>query len=277
MSRSVTTLLFLLPLALPSWLHLPTWMERVLYNSRERTAAGIEALAEGDEDAAVRRLETAHRLAPEDPKTSYNLGTGLLATDPTAGVEELEGAADLVRNDVRPDLFYNIGNGKLEGGDPAGAVEAYKQALRERHDFADAKHNLELALQELEKQRRRDQQDAEQEQSQPQQRPNEQESEQQQQEPQEQQDEQEQENNGAGQPETRPQPDSGEEQPQSQPQPPEESEQQPRPLPGFEDQPEMTAEEAAAILEAVENLERDQRRQQARESARRERREEKDW
>ena len=41
-----------------------------------------------------------------------------------------------------------------------------------------------------------------------------------------------------------------------QPPPPKE-----RPLPQFEDQKDMTAEQAAAILQAVENLERQQRRE----------------
>jgi len=48
-------------------------------------------------------------------------------------------------------------------------------------------------------------------------------------------------------------------------------------LPGFVDQEEMTADEAAALLDAVEDLERQQRRQRALERARRRTEVEKDW
>jgi hypothetical protein len=48
-------------------------------------------------------------------------------------------------------------------------------------------------------------------------------------------------------------------------------------LPGFVDQEEMTAEQAAALLDAVEDLERQQRRQRAIEQARRRAEVEKDW
>ena len=48
-------------------------------------------------------------------------------------------------------------------------------------------------------------------------------------------------------------------------------------MPQFEDQKDMTAEQAAAILQAVENLERQQRREQARALARAKTSVEKDW
>lgn len=48
-------------------------------------------------------------------------------------------------------------------------------------------------------------------------------------------------------------------------------------LPGFVDQPELTADQAAALLDAVEDLERQQRRQRALERARRRSEVEKDW
>ena len=48
-------------------------------------------------------------------------------------------------------------------------------------------------------------------------------------------------------------------------------------LENYEDQPDMTAEEAAAVLEAVVNLERQQRRDRAAERARSQARGGKDW
>ncbi len=53
--------------------------------------------------------------------------------------------------------------------------------------------------------------------------------------------------------------------------------QQESPLPQFRDLPDMSAEEAAAILEATLNMEREQRRRKALQSASQHRRGKKDW
>ena len=153
------------------------------------------------------------------------------------------------------------------------AIDAYKSALRAQSDLPNAKRNLELALRLLEEQQRQQ--------------------EQQQKDSQDQQNQQQKPGGGQGQdqkpdqdqqpkPDPRQPPDPQQEAPQSggaaegQPQagqpPPNE-----RPLPQFEDQKDMTAEQAAAILQAVENLERQQRREQARALARAKTTVEKDW
>jgi hypothetical protein len=48
-------------------------------------------------------------------------------------------------------------------------------------------------------------------------------------------------------------------------------------LPQFRDQEDMTAEQAAAILQAVDNLERERRREEAKERALAKSSVEKDW
>ena len=45
-----------------SWLQLPASVEKWLFNPRERTQEGLEALEEGDADAAVSALDAAARL-----------------------------------------------------------------------------------------------------------------------------------------------------------------------------------------------------------------------
>lgn len=224
----------------PEW---PGWAERWLWNARERTARGLEDLREGNAEEAMEPLETALRLDAGDGVVLYNAGTGLLATgqgNPAALLTE----AAAKQADLAPSAYYNLGNFRLAQDDYSGAIESYKRALRAAPDFADAKFNLELAQRLLEEQ----QQETPPPQEEPQE---EQESESQKQEQQQ------------------------EEQEQPSPPPPQDEQQQEGKE--FRDLPDMTAEEAAAILEAVENMERERRREEALEAAKNNARGKKDW
>jgi hypothetical protein len=252
---------------LPGFIHLPTWAERWLWNPRERTA---EAMAQQEPQAAVRPLETAARLAPEDPLVQFNAGAGHLGADDAKGaLPYLEQAAAQAPPALAPAAHYDLGNARLGAGDAAGAVEAYKQALRLDPTSADSKHNLELALRQLEKERQA---------KQPREAPGGQRQGEQEQSP----------GQGPGDPDDRQQPtppdrknpDPGK---QGEPQKPQggpadtQGQPQPKPLENFEDQPEMSAQQAAAVLEAVENLERQQRKAQAARRARRGAHGDRDW
>jgi len=254
-------------------------LERLLHNPREQTDDAVEAYRSRRFEDALPPARKARELAPEEPLTGYNSGTLELAAglpgDAIATFEETlealhasepaNGAEPTPRRSPesryrRPALaastLYNLGNARLAQEDPAGAVEAYEEALRLAPGHADAKFNLELALRELERQNPPPQ---------PQQEP--------------------QEGEGEGEPPPEPQPGSEDGEEQEQPgegQGPDESRRDPRPedsrLQEFEDQPDMTAEEAAAILEAVESLERQQRREEAAKRTRKTAtRGEKDW
>ena len=256
--------------------------ERWRFNPRERTARGLDAWSEGrfaDADAAFTR---ALALAPGagdpqavDPLALLNAGTGRLAAgapDEAAGLlaAAAERAAAAGGGELEIAARYNLGNARYAGGDFAAAVEAYRTVLRRQPDNAPAKHNLELALRRLAEQRqpaggggagegRPDEAGGKGDQG----------------------------GGGAGEPEPPagdPEAAGGEP-----PVPPEDSAEDPaaaprpapgerpggggerreRPLPGFADQPDMTAEQAAAILEAVENLERQRRRARSAAAARR--------
>jgi len=260
-------------LALPSlpWQpHLPDWVERWLYNPRERTERSIDAYGRKKPGEAVKTADTALRLAPGDPTVQYDAGTAHLANgDARKSVSLLEKAAKGADAKLSPAAHYNLGNARLAAGDAAGAVEAYKQALREEPGNPDAKYNLELALREERKQKmggrgnpagsrgsRSNNQDPS---NQP----------------------------GKGN-QPQPQPRNG-----NQPPTPQQQGQQPRPgqngdpkqtgegqddrLPQFRNQPDMNAREAASVLAAVENLERQQRRDQATRRARQKAARGKDW
>lgn len=260
----------------------PEWLEPWMHNARERTLASREAFDERRFDEAVEAARTAHRLEPDDPRTELNLGTSLLAAERTEeALESLTRAADRLESevldgdgpadegalDLASTAHYNRGNALLASDDPNGAVEAYEQALRRRPGHLDAKHNLEVALERL---RRRQEQQQQQQDGDGEGGENPQ--------PGNSEDESE-EGPGEGQ---RPEPEDGSQGDEPSPAPtgePETTQPQqgdPR-LPRFEDQPDMTAQEAAAILEAVENLEREQRRLEAAERARNQARTEKDW
>ncbi len=267
----VPTLLLLGWAALPSlpWKpHLPAWAERWLYNPRERTERSIEAHAQGKPEEAVGPADTALRLAPDDPLVQYNAGTSRLgAGQQRRAVPLLEKAAKGADAGLSSAAHYNLGNARLGAGDAAGAVEAYKRVLRAEPGNQDAKFNLELALREEQKQkmgmrgkpagsrgrrspnpdpsRQPGRGDANQNPDRPRER---------------------------RQPQQQGEPRSGEQGDSRQG-----SQERDDRLPQFRNQPEMSAREAASVLSAVENLERQQRRDLAARRARQRAAKGKDW
>jgi Ca-activated chloride channel family protein len=281
-----------LPFSLPaSWPralrpHLPVWAERWLYNPGERTAAAIEAYRKGDGAGAAAAADSALRLAPSAPEARVNPGTApealahfnsgtahLAAGDKRKAVEHLQQAAKEAGPELSAAAHYNLGNARLAAGDNGAAVEAYKQALRAEPANADAKFNLELALRGQQQDRLRARSPREGSKgdrsggTQPSAR-------------------------GAGRDDradTQPRrgdasdpgrsPRAGQGQAPGPPQgPPGHASRQPgQPLPGYQDQPEMSAREAAAVLAAVDNLERQQRRNVAARLARQRATRGEDW
>jgi len=256
--------------SLPFAPHLPARAERWMVNSRERTARAIEAVQQGKAKEAVGPADTALRLAPKDPLVRYNDGTAHLgAGDPRGAVPLLEKAAQDAGRRLAPAASYNLGNARLAAGDAAGAVEAYKRALRLTPHDADAKVNLEIALREREKERLRFKSPREGSRGD------------------REGDTGSSDRGGANDPADRQNrskandPGQSGRKDQDQAQSPGEQPQRSgsggRPLPNFRDQPEMSAREAAALLQSVESLERQQRRQQAAQRARQRAAKGKDW
>ena len=261
-------------------------LERLLHNPRERTAEAVHAYRKGRFREALSSARTARDLASDLPLTAFNTGTTELAaglhreavatleeTVQTLWVEETgAGAGERPGGGLhrppenrfrQPRLaaatLYNLGNARFAQGDPAGAVRAYEDALRLAPDHRNSKFNLELALRELEKQQ-----------------------------PPPPSPESPEQGEGEGDGRSPPEPEEGpgegrdeETEGRQGQQSDEGSAERPRPrdspLQQFQDQPDMTAEEAAAILEAVENLERQQRREEAARRARSTSPGEKDW
>ncbi len=233
---------------------LPALPARWLHNPRERTAAAIEAWKRHDYQAADRDLEQALESGDQGAPTLFNAGTGRLgAGTPGAALPLLTRAADAAATDpaatsLRPEALYNLGNAYLATGDAAKAAESYRAALRLRPGHRAAKHNLELALRQLEHQRQQSPQQPKQSQ---------------------QGNGDEQGGGGEGRPQDQEHGSGAQPSPPQGAQPPASGLPQqgqmgrsPR-LPRFNPQKDMSADQAAALLEAVENLEREQRREQA--------------
>lgn len=232
----------------------PEALERWLYNPRERTATGVEALRAGRGRDALAALDAAARLAPDDPRTLYGAGSARLLMEQQTehAIELLSEAAASAPPDLAPHAFYNLGNARLSADDAEGAVEAYREALRRAPNLRPAKHNLELALRRLERQEPgarppREQPDGE---------------------------ERHEEERSGG----REDGDTDDGRSGANPPPPAGTD-----LPGtlpshFDAQADMTATQAAALLEAIDDLERRRRRAEARERGGEKRRGEgKDW
>lgn len=235
------------------------WLERWLYNPEERTAAALDAAARGDRGDLVEPLEAALRLSQGSPVARYNSGTARLMNDASGALALLRSAVDEtgLAADLAADASYNLGNAFLADEEYRLAIDAYKEALRHAPDFADAKFNLELARLRLEEEQDDEEQD-----------PNDEQDDEEQDQEQQEQDEQQNEQQQEPPPEDQQPPADDESSGQ---------EQQESPLPQFRDLPDMSAEEAASILEAIENMERERRREEALEAARKNTRGKKDW
>lgn len=261
-------------------LHPPAWVERWLYNPRERTGHALELLETAEPADALEPFETARRIAPDDPAVLFNAGTARLLAGKRGSADLLERAVGpgdgreedgpersrRLPSDLVQPAWYNLGTARLAADDPGGAVQAFEEALRLAPDDRDAKHNLEVALRRLEERRRlqalppRERPEGD--------RPGE---------------EEPSEETGGTEPEPGEEPDRragrepGDGEASTGQEPAAEGAPERRVLPGFREQEDLTEAEAAALLESVETLERLQRHVQATEAARRTGAEEEDW
>ena len=121
---------------------------------------GPDAAREGNDAFASERYgdareayDRALKTMPDRPELDYNSGNTLYREErfAEAGTRYDDAFPDAERLLAR-DTAFNSGNAQLEAGNLEEAIELYKQALRIDPSDQDAKHNLELALEELEEQ-----------------------------------------------------------------------------------------------------------------------------
>jgi Ca-activated chloride channel family protein len=200
----------------------------------------------------------------------YNMGNSLYQQERFKDAIELYQGSYSQDSTLTGQMLYNRANALLRSGDPGAAVESYLQSLQFLPDDEDVRHNLELALEQLQQQQQQQQQQ-DQNQSENQDQENQDQQQQQrneQQEQQERQDEQQQE-----QQEQEQQPDST--QAQSEPQP--DSTQVPQPQLSEEEMQQLSKEDAMRILQALEEQEKKLQAERQKAAFRRLKKSGKDW
>lgn len=111
---------------------------------------GNRAYAEGEFGQAAERYRKALEEDPGDAAARLNLGQALYQQGKHAeAAAEFTKAAEDPSPAIRARASYDLGNARFEQQDYAGAVEAYKAALRWDEDDDDARHNLQVALDKL--------------------------------------------------------------------------------------------------------------------------------
>ncbi len=149
----------------------------LLLPSPAAAQAGRTEVREGNRLYQEGRFEDAHekylealRAAPGSPVVRFNDGNALYQTDEfQRAVEAYQEAIEAGDPALESQAWYNAGNAFFRQQQLAEAIEAYKQALRADPGDVDAKHNLELALEQMEQQQQNQQQGGDQEQDQQQQ------------------------------------------------------------------------------------------------------------
>ena len=114
---------------------------------------GNEAFDNQEYGAALQAYEQAQQESPDLAQPVYNAGnTHYRQQRYGAAQQSYEKALSIADADLAQSATFNLGNVLFNAANLEEAIEAYKQALRINSDDADAKHNLELALRELQQQ-----------------------------------------------------------------------------------------------------------------------------
>lgn len=113
-------------------------------------AQGNNAFAETNYHQALLAYETAVTLNPDTAVAQYNLGNThyRLHQYPQAATH-LQQTPDTVEEAQAVNMLFNRGNTFFQMEDYEQAIAAYQATLRRQPNDRDAKHNLELALQQM--------------------------------------------------------------------------------------------------------------------------------
>jgi Ca-activated chloride channel family protein len=127
---------------------------------------GNEAFAKQAFDDALQAYESARIESPELAEPYYNAANALYRQEKySEALEELQKALAYTEDrTLAESSFYNMGNSSFNTQEWEAAIDAYKEALLLNPDDGDAKHNLEVALQQQQQQQEQENQDQQQEQ-----------------------------------------------------------------------------------------------------------------
>ncbi len=105
-------------------------------------------LAQGDYEGALSCFTRAIELNPEDANAFFNAGDALYRLGAYEAAAETY-TAGLQRDPQNAQGFFTLGNAYFQMGAYDAAIMAYQQALALQPDHAEAKHNLQLAKEQM--------------------------------------------------------------------------------------------------------------------------------
>jgi Ca-activated chloride channel homolog len=117
---------------------------------------GNRLFAQGKYEDAEKAYLEAQGKNPGKPEVLYNLGNSLIKQKKYAqGIQSLRQSVDKGDRGTKKNSWYNTGNALYAMGDYRESVGAFIQALKLDPADVDAKHNLELALMNLKQQQQK--------------------------------------------------------------------------------------------------------------------------
>jgi tetratricopeptide (TPR) repeat protein len=127
--------------------------------AHRRTESGNAHYRKGENDPAMTDYQKAQAKLPEAPQLHYDIGNVLYRQENWKGAAEAyEQALAAAGPELAPKAAYNLGNALFHDEKYDEAVKAYTRALRSAPTDADAKHNLEMALRALEQKKQQQKQ-----------------------------------------------------------------------------------------------------------------------
>jgi tetratricopeptide (TPR) repeat protein len=115
--------------------------------------AGNERFAAGAYDEAISEYRRAQAEEPDRAEPYYNASNAYnRQAQLNAALTQAQQALKTADPDLAAKSWYNLGNAFFDAKRWSEAIAAYQQALRINAGNVDAKHNLELALKNLEEQ-----------------------------------------------------------------------------------------------------------------------------
>ncbi|MEE9554522.1 MAG: hypothetical protein V3W18_09515 [candidate division Zixibacteria bacterium] len=126
---------------------------------RSKANDGFDYYKNGEYDKAVEYYRQAGILMPDKALPKVGKGAAMYRSNDLEGaIKEFESAASTGNKRLAADMRYNIGNSKYKTEDYKGAIESYVEALKLNSDEIDYKHNLEMALSQLQQQEQQQEQ-----------------------------------------------------------------------------------------------------------------------
>ena len=126
---------------------------------------GNESFTNGAYDEAAQAYVEAQQAAPELAEPIYNQANTRYRQEGLSEAEQLLQQALATADPVlAQSAYYNLGNVHFNKQDWQAAIEAYQEALRLDPNDEDARHNLELAMQQMAQQQQEEEQQPQEEQ-----------------------------------------------------------------------------------------------------------------